>query len=95
MELHMMTRHSGLPGDGEWPENAKYPSTIDFDINMPGRQDTHCHTEFMNGTLPDDPAACTGEENRVRFRMNEYTVLGPRRKELSFVLQVFRVERVE
>ncbi|KAF2622605.1 hypothetical protein BU25DRAFT_377411 [Macroventuria anomochaeta] len=94
MELHMMTKFTGLPGNGPWPENSKYPSTIDFDINMPNYQNGHCHTEFLNGTLPDDLAACSGEGGRVRFRMKEYTALGPRRKELSFVLQVFRVDRV-
>lgn len=93
MELHMMTRHSGLPGGGDWPENAKYPSTIDFDIHMRNHI-AHCHTKFANGTLPDDLAACSGEGGRVRFRMSEYTELGPRRKELAFVLQVFRVDRV-
>lgn len=93
MELHMMTRHSGLPGDGAWPEYTKYPSTIDFDINMPNNRILHCHNSFVNGTLPDDLAACSGEGDRVRFRMVEYTELGPRRKELSFVLEVFRVQR--
>lgn len=92
MELHMMTRHSGLPGGGDWPESSKYPSTITFDIQLPG-QIAYCHAEFANGTLPDDLAACTSEGSRIRFRMEEYTALGPRRKELSFVLKVFKVDK--
>ncbi|KAJ4991102.1 hypothetical protein SVAN01_03452 [Stagonosporopsis vannaccii] len=93
MELHMMTRLSGLPGDGEWPESTKYPSTIDFNIKMPDNHILHCYNSFANGTLPDDLAACSGEGSGVRFRMTEYTALGPRRKELSFVLEFFKVER--
>ncbi|KAJ8113214.1 hypothetical protein OPT61_g4611 [Boeremia exigua] len=92
MELHMMTRHSGLPGDGGWPESKKYPSSIDFDVNMPNNQSAHCQNTFTNGTLPEDTGACTSEGGRVRFQMIEYTALGPRRKELSFVLQVFKLE---
>lgn len=91
LELHMMTRLSGLPGGGDWPASFQYPSTIDFDIVMPNNQSLHCHNEFANGTLPVDSAPCAGE-GTVGFRMAEYTELGPRRKELSFVLHVFRVE---
>ncbi|KAF1925400.1 uncharacterized protein M421DRAFT_240703 [Didymella exigua CBS 183.55] len=91
MELHMMTQHSGLPGGGEWPESSKYPSTISFAIHMPG-QIAHCHTEFANGTLPDDLASCSSEGSRMRFRMEQYMGSGPRRKELAFVLKVSRVD---
>ncbi|KAH6618910.1 hypothetical protein C7974DRAFT_401122 [Boeremia exigua] len=94
MELHMMTRHSGLPGGGGWPESTKFPSTMDFDIIMPNNQSTHCYIEFANGTLPSDPAVCTGEMSKVIFRLSEYAALGPRRKELSFVLEVFKLETV-
>jgi len=92
--MRMMTRYTGLPGNQPWPESLKFPSTIDFDINMPGNQSAHCHTEWANGTLPDDLAGCVGERGRIRFRMKDYTDLGPRRKELSFVLQAFRVDRL-
>ncbi|KAF3008699.1 hypothetical protein E8E13_009484 [Curvularia kusanoi] len=92
MQLHMMTRYSGLPGDGEWSGGYSFPSTIDFDVKMPG-QNVHCHTEFTNGTLPDDLAACSGEGDRVKFAMRPYDALGPRRAELSFVLQLFREGR--
>jgi hypothetical protein len=91
MELHMMNQHSGIPG-GFWPEGSTFPSTIDFDLQMPGRSAVHCHTEFANGTLPDDSPACSGEGSRVRFSMEQYTALGPRRKELAFVLRVYRVD---
>lgn len=93
MDVHMMTRHSGLPGGGHWSEIFKFSSTIDFDITMPNDRNLHCRASFANGTLPDNLATCTGEGHRVGFRMNEYTALGPRRKELAFVLQVFRIER--
>lgn len=93
MQLHMMTRHSGLPGGGDWPSGSSYPSTIDFDVNMPDLT-VHCHNEFANGTLPDDIAACSGEGDKVSFSMRFYTGLGRRRPELSFVLEVFRVEKV-
>ncbi|KAF3047970.1 hypothetical protein E8E12_002971 [Didymella heteroderae] len=91
MELHMMTRHSGIPG-GAWPEGSQYPSTIDFDIYMPG-QIAHCHTEFANGTLPNNLPACSTEGDIVRFGMEDYTGLGDRRRELSFVLRVWRIHR--
>jgi hypothetical protein len=93
LELHMMTKLTGLPGQNPWPDEMKFLTTIDFNINMPGHQTAHCHNEFTNGTLPDDLVACTSEGSRVRFRMKEYTALGKRRPELSFVLQVFRVDR--
>lgn len=92
MQLHMMTRLSGLPGDGAWPSDSKFPSSIDFTVDMPGQSVT-CHTAFANGTLPADLAACSGEGDGVRFRMLPYTASGSRRPETSFVLQVFRVER--
>ncbi|KAF9698084.1 hypothetical protein EKO04_003468 [Ascochyta lentis] len=94
LNMHMMTRYTGLPGNQPWPDSAKFPSTIDFDINMPHYQNAHCHTTWANGTLPDDLAACNGEGGRVRFRMKEYKALGTRRLELSFILQVFRVDRL-
>ncbi|KAG9198320.1 hypothetical protein G6514_010290, partial [Epicoccum nigrum] len=92
MQLHMMSRLSGLPGDGAWPSAYSFPSTVDFTVTMPGQNAT-CHTSFANGTLPADPAACSGDGNGVRFRMLPYTASGSRRPETSFVLQVFRVER--
>lgn len=92
MQLHMMTRYSGLPGGGEWSGGYSFPSTIDFDVEMPG-QNVHCHTGFANGTLPDDLAACSGEGDRVRFAMRAYDALGPRRAELSFVLSILRVRK--
>lgn len=92
MHLHMMTRLSGLPGDGVWPSESKFPSSIDFAVDMPGQSFT-CHTTFANGTLPEDLAACSGEGDRVGFRMLPYTASGSRRPETSFVLQVFRVKR--
>jgi hypothetical protein len=92
MQLHMMSRLSGLPGDGAWPSAYSFPSTIDFTVTMPGQNAT-CHTSFANGTLPVDPAACSGDGNGVRFRMLPYTASVSRRLETSFVLQVFRVER--
>lgn len=95
LELHMMTKLTGLPGQNPWPDELKFPTTIDFNINMPGHQTAHCHDEFTNGTLPDDLRTCTSEGSRVRFRMKEYTALGKRRPELSFVLQVLRVDRAE
>ena len=88
----MMTRFTGLPGNSPWPESIKYPSTIDFDINIPNYQTTHCHADFMNSTLPEGLESCHGKSGEVRFRMKEYTALGQRRKELSFILQVFRVD---
>lgn len=93
MELHMMTRQSGLPGGGDWPESTKYPSTIDFDIRMSNNCTLHCHSSFANGTLPDEIGGCSGEGDVVQFRMSEYTALGPRRKELSFVLEIFRINK--
>ena len=92
MQLHMMTRVSGLPGDGVWPSESKFPSSIDFTVDMPSQSVT-CSTAFANGTLPGDLAACSGEGDSVRFRMLPYTASGSRRPETSFVLQVFRVER--
>jgi hypothetical protein len=93
MELHMMTKHSGIPG-GAWPEGSQYPSTIDFELNMPG-QIARCHTEFANGTLPDpnDLLPCKAEGDAVRFSMEDYTGLGVRRRELSFVLKVWRIRK--
>ncbi|KAJ4330155.1 hypothetical protein N0V87_010251 [Didymella glomerata] len=91
MQLHMMTKHSGIPG-GAWPEGSQYPSTIDFELHMPG-QIAHCHTEFANGTLPDDLPACSTEGDAIRFRMDDYTGLGERRRELSFVLRIWRIHK--
>lgn len=93
MDLHMMTKHSGIPG-GAWPEGSQYPSTIDFELHMPG-QIARCHTEFPNGTLPDpnDLPPCETEGDAVRFTMEDYTGLGVRRRELSFVLRVWRIRK--
>ena len=93
LELHMMTKLTGLPGQNPWPDELKFPTTINFDVNMPGYPIAHCHNEFVNGTLPDDLGACASDGSRVRFRMKEYTALGKRRPEMSFVLQVFRVDK--
>lgn len=94
LDMKMMTRFTGLPGQNPWPESIKFPSTIDFDINMPGDQKAYCLAEWANGTLPDDLRSCEGGESEIGFRMKDYTDLGPRRRELSFILQVFRVDRL-
>lgn len=91
MQLHMMTKHSGIPG-GAWPAASQYNSTIDFELHMPG-QIAHCHAEFANGTLPDpdDLSPCSTEGDAIRFTMEDYKGLGERRRELSFVLRIWRI----
>lgn len=61
LNMNMMTRYTGLPGNQPWPESMKFPSCIDFNMNLPGNRNAHCHTEWANGMLPGDLAACTGE----------------------------------
>lgn len=61
LNMNMMTRYTGLPGNQPWPESMKFPSCIDFNMNLPGNRNAHGHTEWANGMLPGDLAACTGE----------------------------------
>jgi hypothetical protein len=103
MQMHMMSKDTGIPGN-QWPESAKFNSTIDFDILVPDHASTgmvkvNCQAGFANYTLPVGTVECTpvvaeGQSleafGSVEFGMSLYTALGPRRPELSFVLSVMR-----
>lgn len=76
MSLHMMMRHTGLPGPGDWPEGTRYNSSVEFDIDLPAGRDElvrwTCRAEFANGTLPAGFEGCgradvegEGEAERV------------------------------
>jgi hypothetical protein len=96
LDMHMMSRSTFLPGNPPWPEAARFPTTIDFDVQMPDLS-ASCKAEWVNGTLPDPDSLtdCAYKDGtsaaRVSFGMEEWKGLGDRRKELSFSLRVFRV----
>ncbi|KAF2796891.1 hypothetical protein K505DRAFT_270598 [Melanomma pulvis-pyrius CBS 109.77] len=56
MHYMMEERYSGVP-DG-WPDWAKFPSTIDFDIVLPSGT-RNCQASWPNGTLPEGEFECT------------------------------------
>lgn len=96
LNVHMMTRFTGIPGNNGWPESAKFPSTIDFTVAMPGNMTADCTTSWPNGTLPNpqDFFPCKdseGTKGAVYFRLREYVSGFKRRPETSFSLQVLRV----
>jgi hypothetical protein len=96
LNMHMMSVHTGLPGD-TWFPGTQFNSTIDFDITLPSHTSsnastitTNCFASFPNGTLPLGRTYCTpaSPSETVFFELYAYTDLGPRRPELSFWLDV-------
>jgi hypothetical protein len=100
--MHMMSIHTGLPGD-TWFPDKQFNSTIDFDILMPTHISTQntstpqpiitttCHASFLNGTLPLGRSYCSTPASATDvmfFELSSYTDLGTRRAELSFWLEV-------
>ncbi|KAF1851831.1 uncharacterized protein K460DRAFT_373745 [Cucurbitaria berberidis CBS 394.84] len=104
LHMHIMSDGTGIPGNPPWPDGMRFNSTIDFDVLMlnytvnedgsaPAPLALTCQASWRNGTLPDMYEGCTGSpaDEMVAFRMGEYTDLGDRRPELSFVLDMVRV----
>jgi hypothetical protein len=100
LNMHMMSVHTGLPGD-TWFPGTQFNSTIDFDLTFPSHvsQNTSgpsalitatCFASFPNGTLPVGRTYCTSPSltETIFFELYAYTDLGPRRPELSFWLEV-------
>jgi hypothetical protein len=101
LNMHMMSVNTGIPGNGPWPEDSKFNSTIDFDVLVPeaavGMAKWNCQGEMKNGTLMEGVVECMrdgdsggGEDGEVAFGMQPYTAVGERRAELSFWLWVYR-----
>ncbi|KAH8730591.1 hypothetical protein GQ44DRAFT_606302 [Phaeosphaeriaceae sp. PMI808] len=102
LNMHMMSQHTG-PDDHKWPQSLYFNSTINFDIVLPNHTHgsessnttSNCEASFPNGTLPDAsvPLKCTSpsDHEQLMFTMSVYKDLGPRRKELSFILSMTSV----
>jgi hypothetical protein len=100
LSMHMMSEHTGLPGD-TWFPDKQFNSTINFDVIMPDHTlpqntttpknvTTNCQASFPNGTLPLGRTYCTpiSDAEVVFFELYNYTDLGSRRPELSFWLEI-------
>lgn len=100
LDMHMMSIHTGLPGD-TWLPGTLFNSTIDFDVLIPDHTlppntttprtiTSNCKASFLNGTLPSGRTYCTPPSTTevLFFEMYAYTDLGPRRPELSFMLDL-------
>jgi hypothetical protein len=96
LNMHMMSVHTGLPGD-TWFPGTQFNSTIDFDLTLPSHDSqntstltTTCAASFPNGTLPLGRTYCTSPSatETIFFELYAYTNLGPRRPELGFWLEV-------
>ncbi|KAH7090560.1 hypothetical protein FB567DRAFT_626519 [Paraphoma chrysanthemicola] len=100
MDLHFMTRDSGLPG-GQWPPSALFDTTIFLGLILPWNHTvpqststftTTCTASWPNGTFPSAHTEfpCTSPTHRenITFSLSPYTGLGERKPELSFSLHV-------
>ncbi|KAF1917000.1 hypothetical protein BDU57DRAFT_517433 [Ampelomyces quisqualis] len=94
LDMHMMSIHTGLPGD-DWG-NSTFPSTISFDVLVPPHSSNSttikstCTASFPNHTLPLGRTYCTppSPAEVLFFELYAYTGLGPRRPELAFWLDL-------
>ncbi|CAO2651147.1 Nn.00g094440.m01.CDS01 [Neocucurbitaria sp. VM-36] len=104
LDMHIMSEGTGIPGNPTWPESMRFNSTINFDVVVPDYtinedgssrdpESLNCQTSWENGTLPELLVECTGglPDETVWFEMREYTDLGDRRPELSFILDMGRI----
>ncbi|KAF2708329.1 hypothetical protein K504DRAFT_534948 [Pleomassaria siparia CBS 279.74] len=70
MHYMMSERESGLPLG--WPAWARFPSTMDFDINLPSGP-WNCKASFDNGTLPIGNQACTRKSTNMTTNPDDTT----------------------
>ncbi|KAH7075579.1 hypothetical protein BKA63DRAFT_300978 [Paraphoma chrysanthemicola] len=100
MDLHFMSRDSGLPG-GRWPPSALFDTTISFDLVLPWNHTvpqststftTTCTVSWPNGTFPsiytEFPCTSPSSSEKITFSLSPYIGLGDRKAELSFSLYV-------
>jgi hypothetical protein len=80
-----MGRDTGLPGN-EWPESAKFDSTIDFTVKLP-TGDVQCHGNWKYQQVATTPFACS---DNVEFQLSP-TSEGLL-TEIAFVLTIRRSE---
>lgn len=107
LDMHFMSSSTDEPGTASFlssidfdivlpirqgPFDSNKPSTS---VSGPANKTITCTTMFASGTLPEEDMLCTGdglgENEYVVFGMREFSELGARRVEISFVLEVWRV----
>ncbi|PSN69027.1 hypothetical protein BS50DRAFT_461578, partial [Corynespora cassiicola Philippines] len=101
LEMHFMAPDTGLPGNPPWPAQARFDSTIDFDLDITEGK-VRCRGAWPNGTLPTARMLCEDAQGRlledrraewgkIEFGMESWTELGGnRRPEMAYTLSVYR-----
>jgi hypothetical protein len=52
LELHMMSQHTGLPGDPPWPQESQFNTIIDFDVRSHLQSSHHFSCGYIGHTSP-------------------------------------------